>query len=78
MAVTPRARRFTVEEYERMVDAGVFPPEARVELIEGEIIDMAPLGNPHASVVDRLNMLLSSRTPTSTASRRPPPRRSCS
>ena len=44
-----------------MVEAGVFGPDDRVELIEGEIIDMAPIGNPHASVVDRLTMLLAPR-----------------
>jgi Uma2 family endonuclease len=58
MAVAPRAYRFTVEEYEHMVAAGVLSPDQRVELIEGEIIEMAPIGDPHASVVDRLNMLL--------------------
>lgn len=58
MAVLPRTRRFTVEEYERMVEAGVFAPEDRIELIEGEVIEMTPIGDPHASVVDRLNMLL--------------------
>jgi len=58
MAVAPRTRRFTVDEYERMLDAGVFAPDAHVELIEGEVIDMAPIGDPHASIVDRLNMPL--------------------
>jgi hypothetical protein len=33
-------------------------PDARVELIDGEIIDMAPIGMSHISVVDRLNRLL--------------------
>lgn len=61
MAVLPRARRFTVDEYERMVHAGVFASDDRVELIEGEIIEMTPIGDPHASVVDRLNALLSRR-----------------
>ncbi len=41
-----------------MGDAGVFAPDARVELIEGAIIEMAPIGPPHASIVDRLNMWL--------------------
>jgi Uma2 family endonuclease len=58
MVVLPRARRFTVAEYERMVEAGVFRSDDRVELIEGEIIEMTPLGNPHASVVDRLTTLM--------------------
>ena len=61
MPVLPRARRFTVDEYERMVHAGVFASDDRVELIEGEIIEMTPIGIPHASIVDRLNMLMARR-----------------
>ena len=61
MAVLPRARRFSVDEYERMVHAGVFASDDRVELIEGEIIEMTPIGIPHASIVDRLNMLMARR-----------------
>lgn len=38
-----------------MAEVGLLAPDARVELIEGEIIDMAPIGNHHTSVVDRLN-----------------------
>jgi Uma2 family endonuclease len=41
-----------------MGEAGVLAPDARVELIEGEIIDMAPIGSSHASVVKRLNQRL--------------------
>ncbi|MBM4257206.1 MAG: Uma2 family endonuclease [Deltaproteobacteria bacterium] len=44
--------RFTVAEYHRMAETGMFAPEARVELIEGEIIDMPPIGSPHAGTVD--------------------------
>lgn len=47
--------RISVGDYHRMGDAGVLAPEARVELIEGEIVDMAPIGKAHASIVDRLN-----------------------
>jgi Uma2 family endonuclease len=50
--------RLTVEQYHRMGEAGVFAPDARVELIEGEVIDMAPIGTKHWSVVNRLNRLL--------------------
>ena len=38
-----------------MGEAGVFAPDARLELIEGEIIDMAPIDPPHAGIVLRLN-----------------------
>jgi Uma2 family endonuclease len=51
--------RLTVDEYHRMADAGVLAPDARVELIEGEVVDMAPMRSRHASVVGRLNALLS-------------------
>lgn len=40
-----------------MGEAGVFAPEARLELIEGEIVEMAPIGSPHASTVRLLNRL---------------------
>jgi len=50
-----RRHRLTVEEYFRMAEVGLLAPEARVELIEGEIIDMAPVGHRHASVVSRLH-----------------------
>ena len=35
-----RRHRISVEDYHRMGDAGIFAPDARVELIDGEIIDM--------------------------------------
>lgn len=47
--VMPTARRFTVAEYYRMAEAGILGPEERVELIEGEVIKMCPIGPPHAS-----------------------------
>ena len=47
--------RFTVGEYYRMAEVGVLEPDARVELIEGEIIDMAPMGSLHCGTVDWLN-----------------------
>jgi len=46
--------RLTAEQYHRMGEAGVFEPDARVELIEGEVIDMAPIGTRHAATVKRL------------------------
>jgi Uma2 family endonuclease len=53
-----RRHRLTVDEYYRMAEAGVLAPDARVELIEGEIVDMAPIGSRHGSAVKRLNQLL--------------------
>jgi Uma2 family endonuclease len=50
--------RITVGEYYRMAEVGILAPDARVELIEGEIIDMAPIGSGHAGTVSQLNQLL--------------------
>ena len=47
----PQRHAVSVAEYLRMADSGVFAPEARLELIEGEIVEMAPIGSPHAGTV---------------------------
>ena len=44
---------FTVDEYYRMAEAGIFAEDDRMELIEGEIIQMSSIGPRHAAVVDR-------------------------
>ena len=54
----PRRHRLTVADYYRMAEVGILEPEARVELIDGEIIDMPPPGSPHAATVHYLNELL--------------------
>jgi len=43
-----------VDEYYRMGDAGIFKPEARMELIEGEVIEMSPIGDRHAACVNQV------------------------
>jgi Uma2 family endonuclease len=49
--------RFSVREYCRMAETGVLRPDARVELLNGEIIDMSPIGPFHGGVVSRLTRL---------------------
>jgi len=44
--------RLTVAEYHRMAETGILAQDTRVELIEGEVIDMPPIGSPHAGTVD--------------------------
>src|SRR5690606_4498374 len=51
-------QRITVEEYYRMAETGRLAPEARVELIEGTIVDMPPIGSLHSEVVSTLHKLL--------------------
>ena len=55
----PTRRRFDIDAYYRMAEAGVLGDPRRVELIDGEIIDMAAIGSPHAEVTNRLARLFS-------------------
>lgn len=50
--------KLSVADYYRMGEAGIFHEDDRVELIEGDLIDMAPIGSRHASTVTRLERLL--------------------
>jgi len=54
MASVYERHRITLDEYHRMVEAGVFDPDARIELVEGELIEMPPIYPPHASTVVRI------------------------
>ena len=59
MATQTRRRLFNVDEYYAMVEAGILAEDDRVELLDGEIIAMAPMiGSRHASCVDRLSEML--------------------
>jgi Uma2 family endonuclease len=51
-------RRFTVHDYHRMGEAGILHEDDRVELIEGEIVEMTPIGTRHFSCVNGLTRLL--------------------
>ena len=54
---TPLFHRFSVEEYYRLAEVGILAPDARVELLDGTIYDMLPIGPFHAGVETRLQML---------------------
>jgi Uma2 family endonuclease len=58
MSALPERYRFTVNDYHRMGETGILAKDSRLELIEGEIIKMAPIGMRHGSIVDRLNHML--------------------
>lgn len=51
-------RRFSVEEYHKMDEVGIFREGARVELVEGEIVEMTPIGSRHHACVMKLDELL--------------------
>jgi Uma2 family endonuclease len=54
MSVQIARHWFTVAEYNRMGETGIFSEDNRVELIEGEIFEMSPIGKRHAACVDAL------------------------
>jgi Uma2 family endonuclease len=58
MPVQILKRLFTVEEYHQMIKAGILAEDDRVELIEGEVMQMSPIGSRHAACVNRLSQLL--------------------
>jgi len=53
MAVAIPRYRFTVDEYHKMAEAGILTEDDRVELLDGEIVKMAPIGPRHAATVER-------------------------
>jgi Uma2 family endonuclease len=69
MSTQPSRRPFNVAEYDQMVATGILRDDDRVELIEGEIIAMSPIGPRHAACVrrltDELSRLLAGRSQVS-------------
>ena len=58
LAAAPTRRRFTVAEYCALAEAGILAEGERIELLDGEIITMPPIGEPHEHGTDWLNRLL--------------------
>lgn len=58
LAVLPARHKLDVDTYHRMAEAGIFGEDDRIELIDGDLIDMAPIGQGHAAVVNGLNEAL--------------------
>lgn len=58
MSVHVSRHRFSVEAYYRMAECGILPRDARVELLDGEIVEIAPIRDRHAACVDWLTHAL--------------------
>ena len=58
MATAVVKRLINVEEYYKMAEVGILKPDDRVELINGEIFEMSPIGSRHAAIVNKLAGLL--------------------
>src|SRR5258708_13197232 len=61
MALELSRHKFTADEYEQLGRSGIFTEDDRVELLDGDIIEMSPLGPRHVRSVNRLTMLLAPR-----------------
>ncbi len=53
--IEPSRRLFTADEFERMAETGIFQDDERLELIDGEIFEMSPIGPGHGACVANLN-----------------------
>lgn len=61
--VNPTKHLTNLDEWHRLGEANIFPPESRLELINGEILEMAPIGFNHAGHLRRINKLFSKLIP---------------
>ena len=61
--VNPTKHLTNLNEWRRLGEAAIFPPESRLELINGEILEMAPIGFNHSGHLNRLNKLLTRLIP---------------
>lgn len=58
MAIQLDLRRISVNEYHRMADTGILTEDDRVELLNGQIVNMSPIGSKHAACVEKIDELL--------------------
>jgi Uma2 family endonuclease len=61
MTIAPELRSLSVQDYRRMVEAGILAADERVELIEGQLYLMAAKGTAHSAAVTRIDRVLSQR-----------------
>ena len=61
MAVELKRYRFSRADYHQMAKVGIIEPGARVELIDGDIVEMSPIGRRHKASVDRVNDVFAPR-----------------
>ncbi len=55
---TTTFRPFTIEDYHKMAEAGVFAPDERIELIGGQLYPMSPAGHKHTTIIMQLTRVL--------------------
>jgi len=55
----PQPHRYNIADYHRMAESGILSAQDHVELIQGEVTDMAPIGSQHAGIVKKLSYLFS-------------------
>ena len=61
MAVEIQLRKFSRRDFARMLESGILSEDDRVELIDGEVRQMCPVGSRHVAIVNRLNAILTSQ-----------------
>ena len=72
-ASIPPRTRISTDRYQRMVATGVLTKYDRIELIEGEMLDRAPIGTKHSAITSRLNELFVLAVSHSVKCRETPP-----
>ena len=58
MVKKPQRRRLTVDDFAKMCEVGILSADDRVELIDGELVEMPPMGSEHAGIVNELANVL--------------------